>query len=218
MTGGASCCSVGDRFDNRIAARDLTKYRRTGPSPSTRRLLAAIREIGVEGKTLLDVGGGIGTIAMELLGSGAVHATVVDESAAYLAAAREESTRRQLAERITLIHGNFTTIERNGDPADVVTLDKVICCYPDLESLLTASTARTRRLYGIIYPRDNWWVRLAVAVENAVSRVRRSSFRVFVFSNAAIDELIRAAGLTLVKYERDLSWVIALYERRGDRR
>jgi predicted RNA methylase len=90
MTSGASCCGIGDRFDHRIAERDLTKYRRTGPSPSTRRLLAAIREVGVEGKTLLDVGGGIGTIAMELLGSGAAHATVVDESAAYLAAAREE--------------------------------------------------------------------------------------------------------------------------------
>lgn len=139
------------------------------------------------------------------------------KGAAYLAAAREESTRRQVGQRITLIHGNFTTLERNADAPRRCHARQVICCYPDLESLLTASTARTRRLYGIIHPRDNRWVRLAVAVENAVSRRRRRSFRVFVFSNTVIGQTIQRARLSLVKSERDLSWVIALYERRNQR-
>ncbi len=215
MTGAASCCTIGDHFNHRVAERELTKYRRIGPNPSTRRLLAAIREKGIDGNTVLDIGGGIGTIAMELLGSGATHATVIDASAAYLAAARDESDRRQLAARMSLMHGNFATIAADIEPADVVTLDKVVCCYPDLGSLIAVSTARTRRLYGIIYPRDKWWVRLAVAAENFIRRLRGSSFRVFVFANTAIDEAIRASGLSLVKSERDLSWVIALYERRG---
>jgi magnesium-protoporphyrin O-methyltransferase len=211
----SGCCGIADVFDDAKARKDLEKYRRRGPSPSTTRLIAELRAAGQRLDTLLDVGGGVGAIAHELIASGLSRATIVDGSAAYLAAAREESERRAQNERLELRAGDFVEIARDIDAADVVTLDKVVCCYEDMETLLAASAERARRLVGIIYPRDAWWVRLAIAVENRMMRWKGSSFRGFVHANSAIDAALRRAGLEpRVRAGRGW-WVVAVYERAG---
>src|SRR5215218_3543976 len=95
------CCSQGldEAFGDRTARRDLKRYRRKGPSKSTRRLLAALRSHGVQGASLLDIGGGVGAIQHELLEAGVSRAFAADASAAYLRAAREEAQRRGLDDR-----------------------------------------------------------------------------------------------------------------------
>lgn len=82
-----------------------------------------------------------------------------------------------------------------------------------MERLLEASTGRARCLFGIVYPRDVWWLRLAIALQNAVRALRRSGFRAYVFPNAAIESAISRAGLALRARERGFVWVVALYER-----
>lgn len=213
----AACCGIGETFDGRMARRDLERYRRKGPAETTRQLLNGIRSAGLPGATVLDVGGGIGTIAHELLGSGAERAWLVDASPSYLTAAGEEAERRRLSARLQLIQGDFVSLAGEVPRADVVTLDKVVCCYPDMRRLLAASTGRAGRLYGIVYPRDGWWVRLITAAQNALRRLRRSAFRVYVFPNAAIDAAITREGFALRSRSRGLVWVVALYERRDSR-
>ena len=213
MTCAAHCCAIDAQFDARVAQRDLDNYRRKGPSASTRQLVSAIRQAGIAGADLLDVGGGIGAVAHELLVGGAARATIVDGSAAYLAAARDEAERRQSSARLHLISGDFASLSPGIDNADVVTLDKVVCCYPDMERLLETSAAHAGRLLGIVYPRDAWWVRLVSGVINAMFALKRSAFRVYIFSNTAIDNTIRRAGLTLRFQRRGVPWVVALYER-----
>jgi 2-polyprenyl-3-methyl-5-hydroxy-6-metoxy-1,4-benzoquinol methylase len=215
MTCAAHCCAIEETFDHRLAKRELENYRRKGPSPSTERLLAFISEAGIAGASVLDVGGGIGTIAHELLEAGAARATVVDASDAYLAAALDEVQRRGSGAALEILHGDFATLAGDLPSADLVTLDKVVCCYPDMERLLAASTGRARRLYGIVYPRDGWWMRLAIAAENALRVLRRSAFRVYVFRNAAIEAAVQRAGFSLRKRERGLHWVVALFERQA---
>ena len=83
-----------------LAASQLRKYREKGPIASTRTLIDALKAVGVEGATLLDIGGGIGAIQHELLAAGVAHATSVDASAPYLGAAREESDRRGQGDRV----------------------------------------------------------------------------------------------------------------------
>jgi hypothetical protein len=216
MTCSAQCCGIDEVFDSRLAKRELDKYRKTGPRRWTKRLLDAIREEGVADATVLDIGGGIGTIAHELLGAGAARATLIDASAANLAAAQDEKERRLAGAELELRHGDFVSVADDISVADVVVLDRVVCCYPDMQLLIAASTGRARRLYGITYPRDGWWVRVVIAVQNAVRRVRRNAFRVYVYSNPAIDDVIRHAGFSRLQHERGLVWVVALYERSGD--
>lgn len=211
--GGASCCGVRELFDETKARADLEKYRRRGPSPSTRRLLTSLRATGASMATLLDVGGGVGSISHELLASGTTEATLVDGSPAHLDAARDESARHGTAERLRLRLGDVVEIAEGVVEADVVTLDKVVCCYADMSGLLAVSSARARRLLGIVYPRDAWWVRAAVSLDNWMHARRGSSFRGYAHSNEAIDSALRAAGLTLRARSGRLWWVVAVWER-----
>ncbi len=120
------CEGVEAFFDRRMAARQLEQYRRRGPLRSTRLLLEALKAQGVEGLTLLDIGGGVGAVQHELLKAGAAKAVSVDAASAYLEVAKHESERRGLAERVTYHHGDFVALAESLEPADVVTLDRVI--------------------------------------------------------------------------------------------
>src|SRR5215207_1731823 len=108
-----SCCECGcydTTFDDKQAAKDLKRYRRKGPDKTTRLLLHALRAEGVEGLTVLDVGGGVGAVHHELLTAGAQTAMHVDAAAPYLEAAQEEAARRGHAERVRFLHGDFVVL------------------------------------------------------------------------------------------------------------
>jgi Methyltransferase domain len=209
------CCQDVDQvFGDRTAQRDLRRYRKRGPSKPTRLLLEAIRREGIAGSTLLDVGGGIGVIELELLAAGAARATNVEASAAYLRAAREEAGRRGNADRISFESGDFVALADGVEPADVVTLDRVICCYPDMESLVGRSAERARRLYGLVYPRDRWWVATGIRLTNVFMRVSRRAYRAYLHRPSAVDAVAREHGLT-PRLSRPAGpfWQIALYAR-----
>ena len=129
--------------------------------------------------------------------------------------AREERDRRATGDRLQLRAGDLVEIAADVAPADVVTLDKVVCCYPDMDSLLAVSAARTHRLYGIVYPRDSWWVHVGIAAENRVRRWKGGTFRAYVHPNAAIDAALRRAGLVPRFRSAGAWWVVAVYERRS---
>jgi magnesium-protoporphyrin O-methyltransferase len=214
-----NCCCQGvdEIFGERTARHDLKRYRRRGPSKPTRRMLDAVRREGIEDASVLDIGGGIGTIQFELLDAGAGRATSVEASAAYLRVAREESRRRGLADRIAYEAGDFVELADGVEPADVVTLDRVICCYPDMESLVGRSAERARRVYALVYPQDRWWVGLGIRVTNLCMRVSRRAFRAYVHRTKDVDAVARAHGLApRVARRAGPIWQVAVYVRVSD--
>jgi SAM-dependent methyltransferase len=211
-----NCCltDLERAFSPRTARRDLRRYRRRGPLPATRRLLAAIRREGpVDDRTLLDIGGGVGAIPHELLDEGLACVDAVDASSAYLDANREEAERRGHAARMTFHHGDFTALEADLPEADIVTLDRVICCYPDMERLVAASTRKARQLYGLVYPRERWWVRLVLRGANLTFRIRRCGFRVYLHQREAVDGLVRDLGFEPCYEATTIIWRVVLYSR-----
>jgi magnesium-protoporphyrin O-methyltransferase len=94
-----------------------------------------------------------------------------------------------------------------------VTLDKVICCYPQMAALVQASAARARKVYAIVVPKDRWWVRLGVAVINGLGRLFRLGFRSFVHPHVAIDREAAGQGLALHHQDSGLIWTVRLYRR-----
>jgi magnesium-protoporphyrin O-methyltransferase len=214
-----NCCCQGvdEIFGERTARHDLKRYRRRGPSKPTRRMLDAVRREGIEDASVLDIGGGIGTIQFELLDAGAGRATSVEASAAYLRVAREESRRRGLADRIAYEAGDFVELADGVEPADVVTLDRVICCYPDMESLVGRSAERARRVYALVYPQDRWWVGLGIRATNLCMRVSRRAFRAYVHRTKDVDAVARAHGLApRVARRAGPIWQVAVYVRVSD--
>ena len=199
-------------FDARAASRQLKAYRRKGPRGATRRLLQAVHRSGEPAASLLDIGGGVGVLQHELARGGA-RVTAVDASTAYLDAARSEAERLGHLSRWQAIEGDFVQIAGRVPAADLVTLDKVICCYPDMAALVRASAAKAVRLYGIVVPKDRWWARLGVRLGNAVLKVFRVHFRSFVYTHADIDREVAAQGLALSHEEIGLFWAVRLYRR-----
>lgn len=212
-----SCCphcrDADNLFDRREAQRRLERYRRRGPEGTTRLLIEALSALGVRGATLLDIGGGVGVVHHELLRAGAARATDVDASSAYLAAARRESERQGHAERVSYVHGDFVALAPEIAPADIVALDRVICCYPDMPALVGAAAARAGRLLGLVYPRDTWWVRLGLRAVNAGFALQRVAFRVFCHPTAAVEAEARRAGLARRLLHTRGPWQVVVYER-----
>ncbi len=207
------CRGIEEMFDQRTVAKELARYRRRGVGGTTRLLIDAVKAAGVGGSTLLDIGGGVGAIQQELLSAGAQSATGVDASAAYLEAQREEAQRRGHGGRSQHYHGDFVTLAPEIPPADVVTLDRVICCYHDMTALVGASVARARRLYGLVYPRYTWWNRIGRPVGNLFLRLRRSSFRIYLHVPGEVETIIRAAGLRRRFARHTVFWQVAVYGR-----
>ena len=215
-----SCCQVEgieNEFNPKVARKTLKRYRRRGPDRTTQLLLAALEDAletsDLRDASILDVGAGVGAIHHALLDGRLTHAIHVDASAAHIAAAKEETARRGHTERVEFVLGDFVAVAGQIEPADVVTLDRVICCYDDMPRLVDASATRARRFYGAVYPRDVRWMRIAIRVMNLWFGVRRSAFRVFLHSPAAIDERLRAAGLQRRSTRHAAGWEIAVYER-----
>ncbi len=209
------CVGIQKEFNDRVAAQDLKRYRRRGLSGTTRMLVEGLKASGVAGRTLLDVGGGVGAIQIALLEVGAAGATGIDASPAYLRVAGQELERRGLAGRVRHVVGDFVDLAPEVEPADIVTLDRVICCYHDARGLLQAATGRARSRLALVYPRDNWGMRFFVRLANAAMWLRRSPFRIFIHPSAMVDGLIRSGGFEPRSYRRTLLWQVALYERSG---
>jgi magnesium-protoporphyrin O-methyltransferase len=209
------CCRVDydEQFNADEARRDLLHYRANGPDPSTRRLLDALQAEGVDGATLLDIGGGVGVVQLELLAAGLARATDVDASSAYLATAEAEAAERGWRGRITYLHGDFTRMADQVEAADIVTLDRVICCYPDARALIGRSAARARRLYGLVHPVDRWWTRAVARLGNLGYRLFRNPYRIHVHRQALIDALVSEAGLRPVSVRDARFWRTAVYRR-----
>ncbi len=209
-----NCCQITDDiFDDHDARASLERYRKRGPEAQTRKLLGAVRSCGLKDASLIDVGGGVGTIYEELLDDTVSSATHVDASSAYLRAAQDEAGRRGNAERVRFVHADFTDVAPGLQQADIVTMDRVVCCYPDFRSLLTAAAGRSGRVLAMSYPREVWYMRAAIACIDFLQALRRNPFRVFVHPITEMDAILRANGLKRVSLQRSTVWEIALYTR-----
>ena len=212
------CCSPGDspfdrQFDARHAARHLRAYRERGAVGLTRALVESLAEGGICGQSVLEIGGGVGAVHHGLLQSGAATAVDVDASSAYVSVAREEAVRQGHAERARYLVGDFVTLADAIEPADVVALDRVVCCYRDMAALVGRSAALARRRYGLVYPRDSWLGRAGTALLNVQLRLSRSSFRVYAHRTADVDAILAAHGLVKRHGRTTLVWQLAVYER-----
>jgi len=210
------CCTpeLERGFDERVAARDLAAYRRDGLPADQRRLLVALVADGLGDQTVLDIGGGIGAIHHDLLRAGARSVTDVDGSSAYLSAAQEEARRQGDVARIDYRHGDFVQLADGIEPADIVILLRVLCCYPDMPALVQASARRARRSYGVIYPRSTWWMRAAAVAFDAVRPVEGSvSGPGYVHAESDVDMAVRKEGFAPLLNETTWFWRVALYRR-----
>ncbi len=209
-----NCCEIeNNTFTDAEAKTNLRDYRRRGPAKQTRLILEAVRSLGLKDAALLDIGGGIGTIHHELLNDVAREATHVDASSAYLKVATEEAKRIGHEAQVKFIHADFTDVADELPQADVVTLDRVVCCYPNFRELLKAASSKSRKAIALTYPRETWYIKMVMSMMNFFQRVRRDPFRVFVHPVAEMEKLLNEDGLKRISTRRLFVWEMSLYQR-----
>jgi SAM-dependent methyltransferase len=214
-----TCCAIFDetvdeQFTLKKAQQELERYRQKGAGPTARLLLEGLDHAGALDGTLVDIGAGVGALTFELLDRGITRAVIVEASAAYAKAASDESERRGRTKEVELTRGDFVEVGATVPTADVVTLDRVVCCYPVYEPLLGEAIRHTGRALALSYPRDRWYVRAVMSLDNALRR-RKNKFRTFVHPESQIRQMITRAGFELIFRKRTLVWSADVFVRRG---
>ena len=209
-----NCCEITDNaFTEAEARSELKSYRKRGPAEQTKLILTAIRSLNLKNADLLDIGGGIGAIHHELLKDVVRAATHVDASSAYLKEAKEEAARRGHSDRVNFIHADFTNVAPELPKVDLVTLDRVVCCYPDFRGLLKSAANHSKSAIALTYPRETWYMRFGLRVINFFQGLRKDPFRVFLHPVAEMDSLLKREGFERVSLRRLFVWEMALYQK-----
>ena len=209
--GSEYACGADRQFSDERAARDLESYRTKGPGVTTRLLRDGLTAAGPLSGSLLDIGAGIGALTFELLARGVSQAVHVDASSAYIASASQEAENRGVAKAIRFVQVDFLEVAPELPPATIVTLDRVICCYPAYQRLLAEALRHTERYLALSYPRDVWYVHAGNALENAGCRMRRRPFRTFVHLVSQIERIIAEAGFTRAVRNQTATWRADVY-------
>ena len=207
-----SCCPPrgAEIFTERVARRDAVRYRRKGVGAVGRRLVELVRG---KGRDVLEVGGGVGALQLELLRDGVERAVNVELSPAYEAEAGRLAREARVETRIDRRVLDFARAAAEVDAADIVLMHRVVCCYPDMPGLVGAAAAHARRVLALSYPPDTLLFRGAARVINFWSRMMRQEFRFFVHDPPAIFDVAGAHGLRLATRERRRLWEVAALER-----
>jgi magnesium-protoporphyrin O-methyltransferase len=215
-----SCCAFGDTADRQFTrekvAKELQRYRHKGLGRTARLLRDGLAAARLTTGTLLDVGAGVGGLTLALLDQGMTRATVVEASAAYLAAASDEAARRGRSAIVQFMPGDYVTIGPQVPGATVVTLDRVVCCYPSFEPLLEQASRHAHGSVALSYPRDRWFVRLGLRVENLLRRLKGNPFRTVLHPPAQMQQVLERCGFELVSRSLTPSWAADVFVRIPD--
>jgi len=208
------CCAGEslDIFGEKSARRALGRYLRKGLGGSDApRIADWAAEQGLDGATVMEVGGGIGQIQAELVRRGAARGTVVEVVADYEDAARELATATGIADRTAFVLADLVETPDAVEPADIVVLRRVVCCTPVGPAVLGAAAGLASRTLLASYPRDRACVRVVVRLQNGLLALMRKRFRTFVHPPGELERAAEEQGLRLSRVERGFVWETAQF-------
>ena len=210
------CCEpegYDETFSDRFARRMARRYRRRGLSRSARAIVSFLTDRGIDGATILEIGGGVGELHVELLRHGAATATNLEISTNYEPEAVQLLERTDMAARVDRRFLDIAQAPDEVDRADVVVLHRVVCCYPDYERLLSAAASKTGRLLVFSHPPRNLATRTVLWGDNTLRRLKGDSFRAFAHPPAEMHAAASRTGLRPTYRWRGFGWCVVGLER-----
>jgi SAM-dependent methyltransferase len=210
-----NCCArhvgAAQRCFGWMSKRYERRYRRKGLDDNQLQIVETLESLGLEGKSLLEIGCGVGALHQTLLQKGADSALGVDLAPRMLELAEARAKEHDLEQQTQYRLGDFVEMSETIETADVTVLDKVVCCYPAPQELIRATVQCTRKVIALTYPRKHLVSELWNAIWNFGFWLFRSDFRGFVHDPQAIQESIESRGFHRV-FERDSAlWHTQVY-------
>jgi magnesium-protoporphyrin O-methyltransferase len=200
-------------FSEKTAARDARRYRAKGPNAMARSLARRAGARGVDGVTVVEIGGGVGQVLLELLKAGAARGEVVELLPTYEPHVRALAADAGVEDRVAFRTADLVADPGAGMPADVVVLNKVVCCTPDGVALAGIAAGLAQRTLVLSHPRETWWVRGGAATMNAVLRLLGRRFRLFVHPTRALESAVESQGLERASERAGPLFRIVAFER-----
>jgi Methyltransferase domain len=200
-------------FKPRLARRSLERYRKKGLDDLERRMVAAASGEGLDGARVLEIGGGIGTLQAELLDRGAAQGEVVELVPAWEPYARDLAREQGIEELTSFRIADVLESPDSVEAADIVLLNRVVCCSPDGIALAAQAARLARRTLVLSFPRDVLWVRIGLVLLNAALRIARRPFRAFVHPRAELVRASEGGGLRLVESGQGALWAYVALRR-----
>ncbi len=207
-----SCCpphGCDELFGERFARRSLRRYRQKGLDGTSARLRDFLAGRG--GSTALEIGGGVGALVTELVRGGVERGRLVEVVPAYEPFARELFAEAEVAVDFRL--ADLAAEPDAVEPADLVAMNRVVCCTPDGPALVAAAAGRAEVALAFSFPRDRRSVRIGARLQNLGFRLARRRFRVFVHPRAVLVGAATEHGLRLVDEHNGLVWATAGFVR-----
>jgi len=172
-----------------------------------------LKERGVEGLTLLEIGGGIGTIQIELLKAGLARAVSVELTPSYEESATELLREAGLLDRVERKVMDFVDAAAEVAAADIVVMNRVVSSYPDLPRLESAAADHALQMLVMSFPKERWWSRVVVWMANVGMAMTRREFRIFLHPVAQIAAIGESHGLKRSITRTGVFWEIAMMHR-----
>lgn len=203
-------------FDERFARRVARRYGSRGPTAVERRLVEFATDHGVDGATVLEIGGGVGELQLELLARGAERTVNLELSGKYEQEAERLIAAAGVGGRVARIVGIDIAMHPDAVPrSDLVLLNRVVCCYPEAQRLLAAAAARAERAIAFSHPRRNWATRLVAGLENLLYRAGGRTYRAYIHDPESLCEAIRRQGFEIVVRGSGVTWAVVGAVRRA---
>ncbi len=200
-------------FNTKEASRRLRNYRRRGLDPMAAGIVDYLKTQNIAGADLLEVGGGVGDLQVELLKAGVASAISIELSDAYEDVAVQLAEDEGFADRMTRQFGDFVELQNELETADIVVLNRVVCCYPFMERMMNAAVAKSGKHLGLVFPRGRWWTRSFFWLGNTYWAVRSCDFRAFVHPPDEIEKVATNNGMVVRHRSNDLSWQAVVFEK-----
>ena len=207
------CCGADQFFDSKNAEKELKKYKKKGPKGATKRLISVLNTCDMKQSSLLDIGGGVGAIQWYALSNGSAKTTDVDASGGYLLTAERYASENGWEDKSHFIQGDFTDVAHQVEMHDFVTLDKVICCYPDYRRLLENASAKTSRVMVLSFPIGGIISRSLSKLAALYFKWKKSPFRTYVHDPRDVHQFIESRGLKRTEKIISFPWNVWAYER-----
>lgn len=207
------CCDANKFFDQKLAKKELKKYLKKGPRGATKRIVNFLDKLEINDKSLLDIGGGIGVLQWQFLKKGGAKTIDVDAASGYMETARKYAKTKGWEQKASFIEGDFNDIAAELAQCDIVTLDKVVCCYPDYQLILDNASEKAKDYIILSYPLSNWMSRVVNAVGRLYFYFKKSAFKTYIHPSAKIQGLLSSKGFIIEHRSIKFPWQIQVYRR-----
>jgi magnesium-protoporphyrin O-methyltransferase len=206
------CCGADQLFDLRSAQKEIRSYKKKGPRKSTKKLLSLLSGYEQNGKSLLDIGGGIGAIQWEFVRNGGIKTTDIDASSSYISVAADYA--KEIDHHTASFEmSDFNDVHEHIVKHDFVSLDKVICCYPDYKKLLGNALNKTGTALAMTMPIGGWISKLMIQFTNIYFFLRKTPFRSYIHSPKKVHTFIESNGFRLSEKTLSFPWLVRIYKR-----